>query len=339
MGFGPVTCAQHPGDAEQRSTGEIYAQAIELARHAEVAGLSSFWVSEHHLFEDGYLPSPLLLLSSVAAVTERIDVGTAVLVAPFQHPLRLAEDAAVLDIVSRGRLQLGLGLGYRADEYEAFGADRARRGAKFDAALATLRRAWSEDDRRVFPKPLTSGGPQVWIGGTPAVAVPRAERHDCGYLASVYDGDGRSDGRPHSGGGSAITRAELGAWLDAKPHPEVPISVIVRAFIWDGPGDPWSALGDIPFHNTRWLDGRLALFPDPSLSTPRPSGAEARAQFEDIAIIGGSDEVAGRLAAYRPLVGERGHLIVCAYYPGLPWEVQVEQVRALGRISGGDRWH
>lgn len=119
VGIGLVTAEVPPGSG--RAPADEYSGTLRIAERAEELGFDSLWTSEHHGVSDGYLPSQLVLLSAVAAVTARMRLGTGVLVAPVHEPLRLAEDAAVLDQLSRGRLTLGLGLGWRAEEYRMFG--------------------------------------------------------------------------------------------------------------------------------------------------------------------------------------------------------------------------
>lgn len=164
--------------------------AVVLAADAEEAGFDSFWVTEHHGMPDGYLPAPLTLLAALAPVTRRIELGTGVLLAPLHQPLRIAEDAALVDRLSGGRLLLGLGLGYAEHEYRAFGVDPATRGARLEALVATLRTAWTGepfscrelglDDVRVTPVPARRI--PVWLGGYAAAAVARAGRIADGHL-------------------------------------------------------------------------------------------------------------------------------------------------------------
>ena len=113
-------------------------------------GAASVWLSEHHFFEDGYLPQPLTFAAAIAARTTRIRIGTAVLLAALRHPAQLAEEAAIVDILSNGRLDLGVGLGYRVPEYEGFGRTFDRRFAQTEAVLREVIRLW--DDRRRHPR-------------------------------------------------------------------------------------------------------------------------------------------------------------------------------------------
>ena len=170
--------------------GGDYRDAVPLAIAAEEAGFDSFWVTEHHGLADGYLPSPLVLLAALAPVTSRITLGTGLVLAPLHHPLRLAEDAAVVDRLSGGRLVLGLGLGYAEHEYRAFGVDPATRGARLEALVRALRLAWTGEpfsvselglhDVRVTPTPAHPI--PIWLGGYAATAVARAGRIADGHL-------------------------------------------------------------------------------------------------------------------------------------------------------------
>jgi alkanesulfonate monooxygenase SsuD/methylene tetrahydromethanopterin reductase-like flavin-dependent oxidoreductase (luciferase family) len=123
----------------------VYAETLEQAQLAEELGFDSVVTTEHHFAADGYLSAPLALTAAIAARTKRVQVGTWVALLPLYHPLRFAEEAAVVNLISGGRLFLGLGLGYRWEEYEAFGIDRANSGHIVDEALEILVRGLSED--------------------------------------------------------------------------------------------------------------------------------------------------------------------------------------------------
>ena len=146
VGIGLFTAQLPSGSA--RSFALEYAETLELVRLAEQVGFESAWVSEHHGSSDGYLPSLLPMLAAFAAVTERIELGTGVVLTPLHDPLRLAEDAAVVDQLSAGRLILGLGNGSREEEFRMFGLTMNDRG------LRTGNRYRAGSQAIVVPLPL-----------------------------------------------------------------------------------------------------------------------------------------------------------------------------------------
>jgi putative FMN-dependent luciferase-like monooxygenase len=129
---------------DQASAAERYRLASEQIIHAERCGFDSAWVAQHHFHEDeGGLPGPLVFLAHLAARTSRIRLGTGIIILPLELPIRVAEDTAVLDFVSDGRLEVGVGPGGNATAFTAFGLDGAERGSLFTHNLDCLRTAWA----------------------------------------------------------------------------------------------------------------------------------------------------------------------------------------------------
>jgi putative FMN-dependent luciferase-like monooxygenase len=127
---------------DQAGPAERYRLATEQIVHAEEAGFDSAWIAQHHFDADeGGLPAPLVFLAQVAARTSRIRLGTGIVTLPLENPVRVAEDASVLDLLSGGRLELGVGSGGTPSSFAAFGLDSADRANVFDQHLATLRAA------------------------------------------------------------------------------------------------------------------------------------------------------------------------------------------------------
>lgn len=178
----------------QYSMQDVYAQTLEQVRLLDAAGLDLVWFSEHHFVEDGYLPNFVPVAAAVAAQTQRIRISTDIALLPFCHPLRLAEDLAVLEQLSGGRMELGAGLGYAPHEFETFGIPVAQRVSRTEECLQILRLAFRGepfdfhgkryhfDNVRITPSYVQPGGPPLWIASTNPRAMERALRFDAHLL-------------------------------------------------------------------------------------------------------------------------------------------------------------
>lgn len=167
--------------AWKRSWTHLYGFALEMCQEAERLGAHSVWSTEHHLFDDGYMAQPLGFLSAVAAKTTRVRLGTAILIAPLHHPVEIAEQAALVDILSGGRLDLGLGAGYRVPEFQLFGADLATRYRDTDN---TARRVWELfAEEKLTPPPVQNPLP-IWMGYQGPQGARRAGRLGAGLLTA-----------------------------------------------------------------------------------------------------------------------------------------------------------
>jgi alkanesulfonate monooxygenase SsuD/methylene tetrahydromethanopterin reductase-like flavin-dependent oxidoreductase (luciferase family) len=168
-----------------------YRALLEMCEWADQRGALFVALSEHHGSDDGYLPCPLVMAAAVAGRTSRMRIGISALVAPFYDPLRLAEDTAVVDLLSEGRLDLTIVGGYVEDEFDMFGAALSERPAKVREAVATLRAAWTGKPFefrgrtvQVRPTPAQPGGPKIVLGGTSEAAARRAAHIADGFIPS-----------------------------------------------------------------------------------------------------------------------------------------------------------
>ncbi|HET6954396.1 MAG TPA: LLM class flavin-dependent oxidoreductase [Acidimicrobiales bacterium] len=227
-------------------TPELYAAAIEMCSWAESRGAVVAVLSEHHGTEDNHLPAPLILASAIAARTERLAILLAAVVLPFCDPVRLAEEMAVLDIISGGRVGYVFGVGHRREEYEHFGVDATRRGRLADEKLALVLSLLGGEPRKeggrcihVTPPPVSPGGPRVMVAGGSIAAARRAGRFGLGLLAQAappgireaYEAACRSAGHE-------VGVAQL-------PTPDAPTAV----FVADDVEQAWQELGPHLLHD------------------------------------------------------------------------------------------
>ena len=176
----------------------FYAECLEEIEEGERLGFTDVWLSEHHFVDDGYLASPLVVAAAIAACTTTMGIGTNVLLLPMHHPLRVAEDAAVVDLVSGGRFTLGVGQGYVQHEFEALGFNRKTRPPLFKEGVEVIRRSWEEgrtgcEGKRwrfeglpFAPRPERKA--PIFFGAFAEPAIDRAARIADGFLTSTGGG-------------------------------------------------------------------------------------------------------------------------------------------------------
>jgi alkanesulfonate monooxygenase SsuD/methylene tetrahydromethanopterin reductase-like flavin-dependent oxidoreductase (luciferase family) len=167
---------------------EDYRQTLAAARRAEELGYDEVWLAEHHFTQDGYCPSLLPLAAAILAQSSRLRVGTYTLLLPLHHPVRVAEDVMVLDLLSGGRFDCGVGMGYRPEEYRGLGLDPRTRVSRMDECCDLLLRSWTDrnwsyagrhfrlDNVDVHPRPGLRPPPTLWVGARTARSAARAAR-------------------------------------------------------------------------------------------------------------------------------------------------------------------
>ena len=180
------------GEHRDRCIDEVIAEA----QLAEACGFDSCFFGEHHQDQDGFLPSPLIVATAVAARTTRLRVGTSVILLPLHHPVRVAEDAITLDLVSRGRVVLGVGIGYQPADFRAFDVPMEHRLTRFEESVEILRLCWAGEpfsfrgkhytleDVQIRPRPFQRPGPPLWIGASVPAAARRAGRVADGFVGT-----------------------------------------------------------------------------------------------------------------------------------------------------------
>jgi alkanesulfonate monooxygenase SsuD/methylene tetrahydromethanopterin reductase-like flavin-dependent oxidoreductase (luciferase family) len=234
---------------------DLYRAAIQQCTWADRLGFSTVTLMEHHASIDGYLPSPIVLASALAAATERIEIALGLILLPLYHPVRLAEDLAVLDLLAEGRLRIMVGAGYREAEYDQFDLDIRRRPSMMEEGIAVLKQAWTGEpfdwrgrSIRVLPRPYQRPRPQILMGGASPASARRAARIADGYLPvapRLYDIyleelDALGKGRPSNPG----NLGQAGIFVHIAEDPE-------RA---------WSQIAQHALHETNdyaaWAAGR-----------------------------------------------------------------------------------
>lgn len=242
------------------TTQDLYRAALEMAVWTEERGGLQIVVSEHHGSEDGYLPSPLVFAAAIAGRTRTIPIQIAALIVPLHDPLRLAEDMAVLDLASGGRVSYVTAVGYVEREFAQFDRPFKGRGQRMDECLEAMRNAWTGEPFeyrgrtvRVTPKPATAGGPALLMGGNSKAAARRAARFDMGMIAQGMNPELE-----------AIYRGEcerLGKQPGLCINP--PPGTVTSAFVSEDPDRAWAEIGPHLLHDAKayaaWLGDSASI--------------------------------------------------------------------------------
>ncbi len=174
---------------------EVYAETLDFIPWTESIGFDAAWVPEHHGADDGYLPSPLVMLAAIAARTKTLRMGSAIALAPLYHPVRFAEECAVLDILSNGRIEMAVAIGYRRREADAYGVDFTKRGSRTDEFLEIVTRLWAGEtvtfegrhfnikNAAIVPTPPRGRVP-LYLGGFNEKALERTAKFGDGYFGN-----------------------------------------------------------------------------------------------------------------------------------------------------------
>src|SRR5262245_37240770 len=309
--------------------GHYWREALEEVPRAEELGFDSVWMEEHHSVTNHYWPSPLSILAGYASRTSRVMLGTDILVAGFYHPVRLAEDVALLDVMSGGRMTLGIAIGYKPDEFALYGVDLEKRGARFEEQLAIVRGLWTEErvsfkgryytvEGRLEPKPLTRPHPPLWIGGWGELTLRRAATLADNWIPGptaelqrllagkrAFLEHRKAAGRTDAVAEWPLTRDVIVADTDARARELAEEHIMVA-------------------YRREYAGGWRHPFIDATIAT------DLDRLMEDRFIIGGPDQVATKIQRF---VDEYGmtHLICRLFFPGMPHTHIMRELELLAR--------
>jgi len=324
LGTGLFTCQKRPDD--DRSTSAIYDEMLTLGRAIDEGGLDSAWVSEHHFLADEYLSGVVPALGALAAVTDEIELGSCIALAPLYDAVRLAEDVATVDQIADGRATLGLAIGSNVAEFDAFGVPEDERVDRLVDTVETVRGAWSPGplgydpefhevgpDVEVTPEPAHDV--PVMLGGSARPAVRRAARLGDGWCAPSSLSVGGVRKRVED-----IRRVREEEDIDG----EFQTYVLQHGFVGDSREDAWAQMRDGYRYIQRRYQEIFSGDEIPELSE------EKREALKDQDIFGTPEQVVEELETYREALGDDVHFIFRTYHPGIGTERMVECIHRLG---------
>ena len=312
MKFGLFHSVQLPNPSEQ---GRYYREALEQVLHAERLGYSSVWFTEHHFTRHGIVSATLSVLAYLAGLTDTIRLGTAVTVLPFHNPVQLAEQTATVDLLSNGRLDLGVGRGYQWGEFHRMGVPMDEATRRFEESMEVLTRAWTAEepfdhrgefwsfnDLTVQPRPVQQPHPPVYVAASGTESMARVVRNDWNLLigqaetatqvagqVQLYQDSLAEVGAAYTPGRVVVARAMYAADTTERARREAEIP-----FMWFK--DTGQEVSAPPGH-------RVELLPDEFAEYRRRYLPDARfdygARCDDVMLFGSPEDIADRIGKLR----------------------------------------
>lgn len=312
--------------------GPFYQEFLDEVLLGEKLGFASVWLEEHHGVRNHYWPSPLVGLAGIATRTQRILFGTDIMVLPFYHPVRVAEDTALLDIMSGGRFILGAAVGYKPDEFALYQVRLEKRGGRFEEAIRLIKQLWTQEEvnfegqhyqvrgLKIEPRPLSRPHPPVWLGGWSEPALARAAAIGDAWIPGptakmgklleanrFYHERLRAAGVDPATKPTPLTREVVIADTDDKARE------MAEQHLWINYRDEYGS--------GQWKHPLI--------------GAEDTApvnQFDALSqdrfLVGSPDTVVRQVQRFKEAFGV-DHLICRLYFPGMPHEFVVNELRLL----------
>jgi probable F420-dependent oxidoreductase len=297
-------------------TGNNFEATIQECERAEAMGFDSVWLGEHHNHPLLY-PTPLIGLAAIASRTQRLRLGTGVLLLPLYHPLALAEEGAMVDMISGGRLILGLGAGYAPEEFSAFGISIKERGSRLEEGASLLHRLWTEEhvshegrhyrvtDVTLGPRPVQQPRPPIWFAGWVEPAIRRAARLGDAWLGGP---SARLDEL------AACVRIFQEARRESDRSAHNPDMALMRyVFVADSLEEAYATVGDATL---RIFETTYFRWPHPVVK--RPTGTLTIQRLaEERFILGTPAQCIEQIERFRRQLGLT-HLICRLSFPGVP---------------------
>ncbi|MFV2043972.1 MAG: LLM class flavin-dependent oxidoreductase, partial [Anaerolineales bacterium] len=312
--------------------GAHYPEFLEEVMLGESLGFDSVWLEEHHGVRDHYWPSPLVALAGVATRTTNIILGTDIAVLPFYHPVRIAEDAALLDIMSGGRLILGVAIGYKPDEFDLYQVPLKMRGARFEEAIRLIKLLWTQKEvhfkgkyyqvegLKIEPRPLSKPHPPIWIGGWGELSLARAAQLADAWVPGptanweklvqtweTYQRNMESAGRDFSRQPTPLTREVVVAETDELARDMAERHLLINYRDEYGGG--------------KWKHPLIGGEDSAPVD-------EFEAISRDRFLVGSPERITAELQRYKEAF-QVDHLICRLFFPGMPHEFILDELRLL----------
>jgi len=311
----------------------LYQETLKQARLADELGYGSIEAAEHHFLPDGWVSAPMVLLGGIAAVTEDANVQTGITIMPLHHPVELAEQSAIVDILSGGNFRLGVAVGWRDAEFAAYGVDKRERAPRTEEGIEIVRSLLTEesvtydgefyrlDDVTVMPRPVQDSIP-IWYGGMSPPAIDRAARlADTWFMSPIETKDELAE--------------EIDLYREAldrydRSYDEVYKPLRREAYVGPSDEEAWDDVWESLLYEYTEVygdydDAGHVFAPDTSKETVIE---ELKEHAEDRFIIGGPETVVEELEAYRDLT-DMDEVLLRMHFPGLDPEKTESSIRRL----------